>query len=184
MLKKKELVRVVNRVLQIDVKAFPSELQTLLEDYLDDRDRLLTALVVLTQCQEYRPLFQKRLELFIKSADPLWKRVTDACGDAVVRKKVCQKIISRLAKIYAVTTVNFRYLVVEEPTSSAVSKKYMATFIQYLPGVEQAVVQHRLLAKNPMTLQETGKRLGISREEVRAAETRAMSRLKAVAMMM
>ncbi len=58
-----------------------------------------------------------------------------------------------------------------------VSEK-MAEFARKLKGKEQAIFAKRLLAEEPLTLQEIGDQYGISRERVRQLESRLKKKLK------
>lgn len=54
----------------------------------------------------------------------------------------------------------------------------MAEFAKTLKGKEQVIFSKRLLAEEPMTLQEIGDQYGISRERVRQLESRLKKKLK------
>ncbi len=58
-----------------------------------------------------------------------------------------------------------------------ISKK-MAGFARTLKGKEQVIFTKRLLAEEPLTLQEIGDQYGISRERVRQLESRLKKKLK------
>jgi RNA polymerase sigma-32 factor len=58
-----------------------------------------------------------------------------------------------------------------------VSEK-MAKFARKLKGKEQVIFAKRLLAEEPLTLQEIGDQYGISRERVRQLESRLKKKLK------
>jgi RNA polymerase sigma-32 factor len=58
-----------------------------------------------------------------------------------------------------------------------VSEK-MAEFARTLKGKEQVIFSKRLLAEEPLTLQEIGDQYGISRERVRQLESRVKKKLK------
>ena len=62
----------------------------------------------------------------------------------------------------------------------ALLKDKLATFRKTLAGKdkEMAIFDHRLVADEPLTLQELGDRFGISRERVRQLEQRLTSRLR------
>lgn len=184
MLKRKEIIKVVNRVLQINPKRFPSGLRKLIEEYQDDHDRTLVALMALQRSEVYRPLFLDHVVKLIN--DPLWKRVSELCGKSVLQKNVCAKITAKLADIYKVTTVNIRPLDVDKPKPIKLprSKKAIRKFkakaegaIGRLPRRERDVIKHRFMAERPLTLQETGELMGMTREEVRKVESRAVQRL-------
>lgn len=59
-----------------------------------------------------------------------------------------------------------------------ISKK-MAEFAKTLKGKEQVIFSKRLLAEEPLTLQDIGDQYGISRERVRQLESRVKKKLKA-----
>jgi RNA polymerase sigma-32 factor len=54
----------------------------------------------------------------------------------------------------------------------------MAEFARKLKGKEQVIFAKRLLAEEPLTLQEIGDQYGISRERVRQLESRLKKKLK------
>jgi RNA polymerase sigma-32 factor len=54
----------------------------------------------------------------------------------------------------------------------------MAEFSRKLKGKEQVIFAKRLLAEEPLTLQEIGDQYGISRERVRQLESRLKKKLK------
>jgi RNA polymerase sigma-32 factor len=54
----------------------------------------------------------------------------------------------------------------------------MAEFAKTLKGKEQVIFAKRLLAEEPLTLQEIGDQYGISRERVRQLESRIKKKLK------
>jgi len=58
------------------------------------------------------------------------------------------------------------------------AKEKVEQFAATLKGKELEIFQHRLLAEEPLTLQEIGERFGISRERVRQIETRLKRKLK------
>jgi RNA polymerase sigma-32 factor len=58
------------------------------------------------------------------------------------------------------------------------AKEKVDQFAATLKDKELEIFQHRLLAEQPLTLQEIGERFGISRERVRQIETRLKRRLK------
>jgi RNA polymerase sigma-32 factor len=60
----------------------------------------------------------------------------------------------------------------------AFAKDKVEQFASTLKDKELEIFQHRLLAEQPLTLQEIGERFGISRERVRQIETRLKRRLK------
>jgi RNA polymerase sigma-32 factor len=67
-----------------------------------------------------------------------------------------------------VSTTEYRQLIGEK----------MATFAQMLKGKEQVIFHKRLLAEEPLTLQEIGDQYGISRERVRQLESRLKKKLR------
>ncbi len=67
-----------------------------------------------------------------------------------------------------VATAEYRRLIGEK----------MAEFAKTLKGKEQVIFSKRLLAEEPMTLQEIGDQYGISRERVRQLESRLKKKLK------
>jgi RNA polymerase sigma-32 factor len=54
----------------------------------------------------------------------------------------------------------------------------MAAFAKTLKGKDQVIFAKRLLAEEPVTLQEIGDQYGISRERVRQLESRLKKKLK------
>ncbi|HKD66788.1 MAG TPA: RNA polymerase factor sigma-32 [Candidatus Binataceae bacterium] len=60
----------------------------------------------------------------------------------------------------------------------AFAKDKIERFASTLKDKEMEIFQSRLLAENPVTLQEIGERFGISRERVRQIETRLKRKLK------
>jgi RNA polymerase sigma-32 factor len=54
----------------------------------------------------------------------------------------------------------------------------MFEFAKTLKGKEQVIFSKRLLAEEPLTLQEIGDQYGISRERVRQLESRIKKKLK------
>jgi RNA polymerase sigma-32 factor len=54
----------------------------------------------------------------------------------------------------------------------------LAEFSKGLSGKEKVIFEERLIAEDPITLQELGKRFGVSRERVRQLEVRLLRRLK------
>lgn len=54
----------------------------------------------------------------------------------------------------------------------------MAAFAQTLKGKEEVIFRTRLLAEEPVTLQEIGDQYGISRERIRQLESRLKKKLK------
>lgn len=67
-----------------------------------------------------------------------------------------------------VASTQYRQLVAEK----------MAKFAERLKGREQVIFERRLLAEEPLTLQEIGDQYGISRERVRQLEARLKRKLK------
>jgi RNA polymerase sigma-32 factor len=67
-----------------------------------------------------------------------------------------------------VATTEYRQLISEK----------MAEFARTLKGKEQVIFSQRLLAEEPLTLQEIGDQYGISRERVRQLESRLKKKLK------
>jgi RNA polymerase sigma-32 factor len=67
-----------------------------------------------------------------------------------------------------VATTEYRQLVSEK----------MAEFARTLKGKEQVIFTKRLLAEEPLTLQEIGDQYGISRERIRQLENRLKKKLK------
>jgi len=67
-----------------------------------------------------------------------------------------------------VAATQYRQLVAEK----------MAKFAERLKGREQVIFEKRLLAEEPLTLQEIGDQYGISRERVRQLEERLKRKLK------
>jgi RNA polymerase sigma-32 factor len=55
----------------------------------------------------------------------------------------------------------------------------IAEFAETLKGKEAFLLQKRLLSENPLTLQEAGEALNISRERARQIEKSVMQKLKA-----
>ncbi len=72
---------------------------------------------------------------------------------------------------------------VEEEVSAieyrALVREKMDTFAQTLEGKDALIFSERLLAEEPLTLQEIGDQYGISRERVRQLESRLKKKLKA-----
>ncbi len=68
----------------------------------------------------------------------------------------------------AVATAEYRELMREK----------MATFARTLKGKEEVIFRTRLLAEEPVTLQEIGDQYGISRERIRQLESRLKKKLK------
>jgi RNA polymerase sigma-32 factor len=62
--------------------------------------------------------------------------------------------------------------------AKAILHDKLELFRQQLKGKESVIFEKRLLADEPMTLQEIGDRFGISRERVRQLESRLKKRLK------
>lgn len=60
-----------------------------------------------------------------------------------------------------------------------VLSRKIAQFSQTLKGKEAFILQNRLLAEDPLTLQATGEELKISRERARQIEKNVMTKLKA-----
>jgi RNA polymerase sigma-32 factor len=60
----------------------------------------------------------------------------------------------------------------------ALIREKMATFAQTLKGKEEVIFRTRLLAEEPVTLQEIGDQYGISRERIRQLESRLKKKLK------
>jgi RNA polymerase sigma-32 factor len=60
----------------------------------------------------------------------------------------------------------------------ALLRQKLETFEATLKGREQTLFHDRLMADQPLTLQEVGERYGISRERARQIEARLLSRLK------
>lgn len=67
-------------------------------------------------------------------------------------------------------------LFIQEEISSLLKKKFN-TFRNTLTGRDVAIWERRLLAEDPITLQELGDQFGISRERARQLEARIMSNL-------
>jgi RNA polymerase sigma-32 factor len=63
--------------------------------------------------------------------------------------------------------------------AKAILHNKLQLFREQLKGKEAVIFDNRLLAEEPMTLQEIGDRFGISRERVRQLESRLKKRLKA-----
>jgi len=61
----------------------------------------------------------------------------------------------------------------------ALLRQKLLAFEETLKGREQTLFHDRLMADQPLTLQEVGERYGISRERARQIEARLLSRLKA-----
>jgi RNA polymerase sigma-32 factor len=57
--------------------------------------------------------------------------------------------------------------------------QHIREFGQTLKDKDRVIFDHRLLAEDPMTLQEIGDKYGISRERVRQIESRVKRKLKA-----
>jgi len=57
-------------------------------------------------------------------------------------------------------------------------KQRLADFRTTLTGKDIEIFDERLVAENPLTLQELGDRFGISRERVRQIEVRAFEKLQ------
>ena len=57
-------------------------------------------------------------------------------------------------------------------------KEKLASFRTTLPEKEQFIFDHRLMAEDPMTLQEIGDVYGISRERVRQIQVRITKKIK------
>ena len=72
----------------------------------------------------------------------------------------------------------------EEITTSFKDGNLKSTWIKEsiktLSQREQDIIESRKLKENPMTLDQLGKKLGISKERVRQIETRALSKLKKI----
>ena len=60
----------------------------------------------------------------------------------------------------------------------ALMREKMAAFAQTLKGKEEVIFRTRLLAEEPVTLQEIGDQYGISRERIRQLESRLKKKLK------
>jgi RNA polymerase sigma-32 factor len=60
----------------------------------------------------------------------------------------------------------------------ALIREKMAAFAQTLKGKEEVIFRTRLLAEEPVTLQEIGDQYGISRERIRQLESRLKKKLK------
>ena len=63
--------------------------------------------------------------------------------------------------------------------AKAILHDKLMLFKGHLKGKEPAIFEKRLLAQDPMTLQELGDKFGISRERVRQIESRLKTKLKA-----
>jgi RNA polymerase sigma-32 factor len=57
-------------------------------------------------------------------------------------------------------------------------KEKLSTFRTTLTGKDVQIFDERLVAENPLTLQELGDKFGISRERVRQIEARLTGRLR------
>lgn len=59
-----------------------------------------------------------------------------------------------------------------------VARKYLASIRMGLRGTDVVIFDRRIVAEEPLTLQELGDQFGISRERVRQLEARLLSRIK------
>lgn len=67
---------------------------------------------------------------------------------------------------------------VAEAQERAIAKKEVSTAIERLSDKERFVVEKRVMAEEPESLQEIGARLGLTRERVRQIEAQALKKLK------
>jgi RNA polymerase sigma-32 factor len=65
-----------------------------------------------------------------------------------------------------------------EKEVAEVFKKELAFFARDLKDKERFLFEHRLVAEEPMTLQEVGDQYGITRERARQIEAKLVARLK------
>ncbi len=70
-------------------------------------------------------------------------------------------------------------LTAESEEFRALLRQKLSDFEQTLTGREKLLFQERLMADQPLTLQDVGERFGISRERARQLEARLLGRLKA-----
>jgi RNA polymerase sigma-32 factor len=62
--------------------------------------------------------------------------------------------------------------------SRALAAKAVHGALRVLNARERLIIEERLMADEPITLQELGDRLGVSKERVRQLEERALSKLR------
>ncbi len=87
------------------------------------------------------------------------------------------RAVSRVEMMPAATTAPD--LALADGELSAMLKEKMATFRSTLTSPKDiAIFEERLVAEDPLTLQDLGERFGISRERVRQLEARLLSRLR------
>ncbi len=68
---------------------------------------------------------------------------------------------------------------IADKQAKAILQEKLALFREQLKGKEAVIFDSRLLAEEPLTLQDIGDRFGISRERVRQIESRLKKKLKA-----
>ena len=105
------------------------------------------------------------------------------CLSKIIIHKVFARISDALCALFCLSFVPSGDLPVDDQIADQEAKAILHDnlmfFGEQLKGKEATIFDKRLLAEDPMTLQEIGEKFGISRERVRQIESRLKKKMKA-----